>query len=57
MCVLQVIEFSLPLHKGPIVNYVPGGAVILEGGYIFKTSRFLGVKFFTGKKYEEGQIL
>ena len=30
--------------------------MVLEGGYIFKTSRFLGVKFFTSKKYEGGQI-
>ena len=37
----------------------PGGrgVVILEGGYNFKTSPFLGGKFFTGKKHEGGQIL
>ena len=45
-------------NKGPIVNYVPRGAVFLEGGgYNFKTSPFLGDKFFTGKKHEGGQIL
>ena len=34
-----------------------GGAVVLEGGYNFKTSAFLGGKFFSGKKHEGGQIL
>ena len=34
-----------------------GAAVVLEGGYNFKTSPFLGCKFFTGKKHERGQIL
>ena len=36
-----------------------GGAVVLEGGYnnYFKTSAFLGGKFFSGKKHEGGQIL
>ena len=34
-----------------------GGAVVLEGGYNFKTSPFLGGKFFSGKKHEGGQIL
>ena len=43
--------------KGPIVYYIPGGAVVLEGGYNFKTSPFLGGKFFSGKKHEGGQIL
>ena len=47
------------LTKGPIVNYVPGGggAVVLEGVYNFKTSPFMGGKFFTGKKNEGGHIL
>ena len=40
-----------------MVNYVPWGAVVLEGGYNFKTSPLLGGKFFTGKKHEGGQIL
>ena len=40
------------LPKGPIVYYVPAG-----GGYNFKTSPFLGGKFFSGKKHEGGQIL
>ena len=31
-----------------------GGAVVLEGGYNFKTSAFLGGKFFSGKKHEGG---
>ena len=44
-------------NKGPIINYVPRGAVFLEGTYNFKTSPFLGGKFFTGKKHEGGQIL
>ena len=46
--------------KGPIVYYFPGGeggAVVLEGGYNFKTSPCLGGKFFSGKKHEGGQIL
>jgi len=30
---------------------------VLGGGYNFKTSPFLGGKFFTGKKHEGGQIL
>ena len=48
----------LAICKGPIVYYVPGGAVVLEGGgYNFKTSPFLGGKFFSGKKHEGGQIL
>ena len=34
-----------------------GGVVVLEGGYNFKTSPFLGGNFFTGKKHEGGQIL
>ena len=34
-----------------------GGAVVLEGGYNFKTSAFLGGKFFSGRKHEGGQIL
>ena len=34
-----------------------GGAVVLEGRYNFKTSAFLGGKFFSGKKHEGGQIL
>ena len=34
-----------------------GGAVVLEGGYNFKTRPFLGGKFFSGKKHEGGQIL
>ena len=28
--------------------------MVLEGGYNFKTSAFLGGKFFTGKKHEGG---
>ena len=28
-----------------------------RGGYNFKTSAFLGGKFFSGKKHEGGQIL
>ena len=31
--------------------------MVLEGGYNFKTSPFLGGKFFTGKKDDGGQIL
>ena len=31
--------------------------MVLEGGYNFKTSPFLGGKFFSGKKHEGGQIL
>ena len=44
---------------GPIVNYAPGGGGGrgFGGGYNFKTSPFLGGKFFTGKKHEGGQIL
>ena len=34
-----------------------GGGGGLGGGYNFKTSPFLGGKFFTGKKHEGGQIL
>ena len=43
--------------NGPIVNYVPGDGGGFEGGgggYNFKTSPFLGGKFFTGKKHEGG---
>ena len=44
------------VNKGPIVNYVPGrgGGGGFGGGYNFKTSPFLGGKFFTGKKHEGG---
>ena len=28
--------------------------MVLEGGYNFKTSPFLGGKFFSGKKHEGG---
>ena len=46
------------LSKGPIVYYVPrGGGGFGGGGYNFKTSPFLGGKFFSGKKHEGGQIL
>ena len=31
--------------------------MVLEGGYNFKTSPFLGGKSFSGKKHEGGQIL
>ena len=34
-----------------------GGRSGFGGGYNFKTSPFLGGKFFTGKKHEGGQIL
>ena len=31
--------------------------MVLEGGYNFKRSAFLGGKFFSGQKHEGGQIL
>ena len=34
-----------------------GGGGGFGGGYNFKTSTFLGGKFFSGKKHEGGQIL
>ena len=34
-----------------------GGRWFWRGGYNFKTSPFLGGKFFSGKKHEGGQIL
>ena len=44
-------------YEGPIVYYVPRGAVVLEGGNNFKISLFLGRKCFTCEKHEGGQIL
>ena len=55
-------DLRLSKAKGPIVYYVPSGGGGFGGGgggrgYNFKTSSFLGGKFFSGKKHEGGQIL
>ena len=43
--------------KGPIVNYLPGGAVVLEGGTILNQAPFWGVNFSLVRTHEGGQIL
>ena len=55
--VFKNLLLFLQSPKGPIVYYVRGGVGGFGGGYNFKTSPFLGGKFFTGKKHEGGQIL
>ena len=51
------IIYFLPCLRDRSFITSQGGAVVLEGGYNFKTSPFLGGKFFSGKKHEGGQIL
>ena len=51
----QKISYEIFLrYLGTDRLLLPGGAVVLEGGggYNFKTSPFLGGKFFSGKKHE-----
>ena len=55
-CINQNLPF-MGIRDRSLITSQGVGAVVLEEGYNFKTSPFLGGKFFTGEKHEGGQIL
>ena len=55
--VFSLTDLSKIVRDRSLITSPGVGGGGFGGGYNFKTSPFLGGKFFTGKKHEGGQIL